>query len=81
MAWSDEPSDSQLNTLYRWFSWNMSNVKAREAVNYLRENSTRHDVSIEIGRIKKLFDSHALTEENAFESDIWADFSQGGNNE
>lgn len=74
MVWSDEPTDSQINALYRWLSWNLPTAQARSAVKYLRDNSTRREVSIEMSRIKALFDSHALTKDNAFESEIWDDY-------
>lgn len=71
MAWTDEPSYAQINCLYRWFSWNMTNDEARKAVDWLREHSTRREVSDEMARVKKLYDSHNLNCKNAFESEIW----------
>lgn len=76
MTWSDEPTDSQIGALYRWLSWNMAQDKARQAVNFLRDNSTRREVSIEMSRVKELYDHHLLNEQNAFESDIWEDYKR-----
>lgn len=75
MAWSDEPTDAQINAVYRWLSWNLPMQEAREAANFLRDNSTRHDVSVEMSRLRKLFDARVLTKDNAFESEIWEGFN------
>jgi hypothetical protein len=49
----------------------MTNEEARKAVDWLREHSTRREVSDEMARVKKLYDSNNLNRKNAFESEIW----------
>lgn len=71
MAWSDEPTDAQLNAVYRFISWKMSTPEAREAVQWLGEHSTRMDVSKEMTRLRDLFNSRKLTRDSCFESEIW----------
>lgn len=74
MAWTDEPSYAQINCIYRWFSWRMTNEEAMDASDWLKKHATRKEVSTEMNRLKKLFDSHNLDRKTAFSSDIWADY-------
>ena len=77
MAWSDEPTDAQLNTIYRWFKWNMSTAEAIRAVNWLGEHATRREVSYEMQRIKRFYDTHSLGPQ-VFDGDIWEGFDYDG---
>ena len=76
MVWSDDPTEPQINAVYRWLSWNMPTQEAREAANWLRDNSTRREVSTEMSRLKKLYDRRLLNKETAFESDIWEEYRE-----
>ena len=74
MAWSDKPTYAQTNCIYRWFSWRMTNEEAKEASKWLGEHATRREVSDEMTRIKKLYDSHNLDRKTAFDSSIWEEY-------
>ncbi len=73
-AWSDEPTEGQLNTLFRYFKWEMEREKALQALVYLQNIATRSDVSREIQRVKALKEKHALTEAKCLEGEIWEGF-------
>ena len=74
MAWSDEPTYGQINTVYRWLSWGMPNQLASAASKWMGEHATRQEVSNEMKRLKILFDKHELNETTAFESEVWEGF-------
>lgn len=76
MAWTDEPSYAQINCIYRWFSWRMTNEEAMDASHWLQKHATRKEVSEEMSRLKKLYDSHNLDRTTAFESDIWEGYKK-----
>ena len=71
MAWSDEPTDAQIGTLYHMIQWKMPTAEAIKAVNWLKENSTRRDVSYELKRVRELYIRHRLTKDNVFGSEAW----------
>ena len=48
MAWSDEPTYAQIETVYRWIEWHMPTQLASDAVHWLKEHATRKEVSDEI---------------------------------
>ena len=70
----NSPTYAQLDTLFRWFVWQMPRSEASAAVDYLKHNATRDQVSEEIGRIYPLFKNHTLNKQRCFEADIWRDF-------
>lgn len=74
MAWSDEPTEAQLGTVYNWLHWEMSNDKAYEAVRWLELTATRRDVSMEMKRLRGLKKKRLLDGKNCFESEIWEGF-------
>lgn len=74
MAWSDEPTYSQIQTIYRWIGWHMSNEEASKAVHWLKEHATRKEVSDEIKRLHDLYYSHKLNKDECFKSSIWDDY-------
>jgi len=74
MAWSDEPTEAQLGTIYSWFKWEMSNEKAAAAIEYLENTATRRDVSFEMRRLKNLKEKRLLDASKCFESEIWERF-------
>lgn len=78
MAWSDEPTEAQLNTIYRFIRWEMPNAEAIKAVNWLEERATRREVSDEIKRLKELYETRRLSFESCFESEIWEGYEYDG---
>lgn len=74
MAWSDEPTEAQLGTIYSWLRWEMTNEKAAAAIKYLENTATRRDVSYEMKRLKALKDKRLLDGNNCFQSEIWERF-------
>jgi hypothetical protein len=75
MTWGDKPTEAQINCIYRWLSWRMPNSEAADAAKWLQNNCNRKEVAKEMGRMKKLYDSHKLTRETAYESDVWSDYA------
>lgn len=73
MAWADKPTDAQINALYSWVRWHIPTKKAQDAVKWLAENSDRRAVSYEMKRIRELYMSHKLNEEECFKSSVWDD--------
>lgn len=71
MAWTDEPSETQLGTIYSWLRWHMSNDEARKAVLHLKNTATRREVSYEMVRLKELKEKRLLDADTCFRSDIW----------
>lgn len=74
MAWSDEPTETQLRTIYSWFSWEMDRELAVKAVSWLQKTATRSEVSTEMSRLKKLKEKRLLDFVKCFESEIWEGF-------
>ena len=74
MAWSDEPTEAQIGSIYHLIRWKMPNAEAIKASEWLRSNTTRRDVSYELKRIRELYMSHKLTKERCFDSEIWEGF-------
>lgn len=74
MAWSDEPTDAQIGALYHLIRWKMPNAEAIKALDWLKENATRRDVSYELKRVRELYIGHKLTKEDCFDSEIWEGF-------
>ena len=66
-----EPTYNQINLLYRWISWKMPTPEAQAAVQWLRNNATRDEVSKEIKRVGDLYHHHKLIREECFNSQIW----------
>lgn len=74
MAWSDEPTDAQIGSIYHLIRWKMPNAEAIAALDWLKANTTRREVSYELKRIRELYMSHRLTRDNCFDSEIWEGF-------
>lgn len=74
MAWSDEPTYAQIQTLYRWIERHMSNDEASKATHWLKEHATRKEVSDEIKRVHDLYYGHKLNKEECFNSNVWSDY-------
>ena len=71
MAWSDEPSETQLGTIFSWFRWCMPTEDAKKAVAWLEKTATRRDVSTEMSRLKNLKTKRLLDASTCFDSEIW----------
>lgn len=71
MTWSDEPTYAQISCICNWLSWHLPTEEAQRASTWLKEHATRHEVSDEMGRLRKLHKSHQLDRKNCFESDVW----------
>ena len=80
MAWSDEPTEEQLNAVYRFLDRHSSlqRDKALAATNYLKEHATRKQVSDELGRLRKLSIERKLNRDSCFDSAIWEGFEFDG---
>ncbi len=76
MAWSDEPTEPQLEAIYRLIRWNMPNAEAIRACNWLKDNTTRRDVSYEMKRLRELYINHKLTRNRCFEGEIWEGYHE-----
>ena len=74
MAWSDEPTDMQLGTIFSWLSWKVDRNTAQEAVKWLQNTATRRDVSAEMNRLRDLRQKNLLDASNCFTSEIWEGF-------
>ena len=74
MAWSDEPTDMQLGTIFSWLSWKVDRQTAQEAIKWLQNTATRRDVSAEMNRLRDLRQKNLLNASNCFESEIWEGF-------
>lgn len=75
MAWSDEPTDAQVGALYHFIRWKMPDAEAIRACEWLRENTTRREVSYELNRVRRLYLDHKLTLDRCFEGDIWEGYT------
>lgn len=78
MAWSDEPTQAQLATIYHLIRWKLPTAELAFAVKWLENNATRREVSYEMGRLRKLYIDHKLTKDNIFESEIWEGYKYDG---
>lgn len=74
MAWTDKPTEVQLAALLNWIKRATTYRKALAALDYLRENANRREVSEEMGRIRRLENEKRLDEQSCFESDVWSGF-------
>lgn len=71
MAWTDEPSDAQINSVLNLVRWEISREEIPKIADYLKANATRKELSTELGRLRQLKISRKLNRYNAFESEIW----------
>lgn len=75
MAWTDEPSDKQINALLNLIRWEIHRDEMKDIEEYLKVNATRHDVSEELGRLRDLKMNRKLNRDNAFEGEIWKNYN------
>lgn len=74
MAWTDKPTEAQLERLYQWLKWEMPTSKARDALDWLGQNADRRQVSDEMQRIRELKVARRLNHEECFASKIWESY-------
>ena len=75
MAWTDEPSDKQINALLNLIRWEIHLDEIKGIEEYLKTNATRRQVSDELGRLRDLKMNRKLNRDNAFESEIWKNYN------
>lgn len=75
MAWTDEPSEKQINALLNLIRWEIHRDEIKGIGEYLKANATRREVSEELGRLRDLKMSRKLNRDNAFESEIWKNYN------
>ena len=78
MAWNDKPTYAQIGVVYKWLSWRIPIQTAQKATKWLEDHATRYQVSLEIKRLKTLYDTFKLNEETCFASDVWKQFDPEG---
>lgn len=74
MAWSDEPTDAQLNAIFMLIRWTVPIPTAQRAVTWLKYHGTRREVSDEVKRLRELNQTRNLSALNCFEGEIWEGF-------
>ena len=74
MAWLDKPTKAQINALWQWFSWKMPSSEAKDALDWLEQNSTRKQVSDEMKRVRELSMTHGLNRETCFSGEVWQEY-------
>lgn len=75
MAWTDEPSDKQINALLNLIRWEIHLDEIKGIEEYLKTNATRREVSEELGRLRDLKMNRKLNRDNAFGSEIWKNYN------
>ena len=76
MEKSNEPTYSQIQTIYRWISWFMTTTESRKTVHWLKDNASRREVSLEIKRLYELHHQHKLDRDSLFEGKVWEGFER-----
>lgn len=71
MAWSDKPTPAQLGALANMIQWKLTVTECDKAIVYLRENSTRKELSDELKRVRDLYIERKLSRDNVFASPIY----------
>lgn len=72
MAWTDKPSDAQINALLHMVHWEITNADIPRISAYIEECKTRKEVSDELGRIKELKINRKLNKDTLYDSEFWA---------
>lgn len=74
MAWSDEPTDNQINALFNLVRWEISREEMPKMEAYLKEHATRRELSNELGRLRDLKIERKMNRDVAFAGDIWSEY-------
>ena len=77
MAWSDEPTPSQLGAVKRLTEGVIPNDKIVQALKHLENTATRREVSDELGRLRCLYIDRKLDKSTVYDSEIWDGFKGG----
>lgn len=75
MAWSDEPTMTQLAVVGGFIQWTVPTGVKVQALDFLKRTATRREVSYEIKRLRELYMTHRMSEDNVFDNEIWEGFS------
>ena len=71
MAWSDKPTPAQLGALANMIQWKLTVAECDKTIVYLRENSTRKELSDELKRVRDLYIERKLSRDNVWASPIY----------
>lgn len=71
MAWSDKPTPAQLGALANMIQWKLTVAECDKTIVYLRENSTRKELSDELKRVRSLYIERKLSRDNVWASPIY----------
>jgi hypothetical protein len=74
MAWTDKPSEKQINALLNMIRWEINRNEIKDIEEYLKKNTTRREVSDELGRLRDMIVNHRLTRDTAFAGELWANY-------
>lgn len=81
MAWSDEPTDTQIDAVLRMLKWQIREDERTKIADYLKDHCTRRDISSEMGRLRNLAIEKGINHKTAFESEIWEDYKRDSHTE
>jgi hypothetical protein len=71
MAWSDKPTPAQIGALASMIQWKLTVAECDKAIVYLRDNSTRKELSDGLKRVRNLYIERKLSRDNVFASPIY----------
>lgn len=74
MAWTDKPTDNQINALLNMIRWEITREDMPKINAYLVNNTTRKEVSEELGRLRMLKMSRKMNRDTAFAGAIWNNY-------
>ena len=74
MAWTDKPTDNQINALLNLIRWEITREDMPKINAYLVNNTTRKEVSEELGRLRMLKMSRKMNRDTAFAGAIWNNY-------
>lgn len=74
MGWLDKPTDAQINALRHMIYWKMSDAEVKDALDWLKKNATRKQVSEELTRVRDLYVKHSLDRNKCFAGEVWVEY-------
>lgn len=74
MAWTDKPTDNQINALLNMIRWEITREDMPKINAFLVNNTTRKEVSEELGRLRMLKMSRKMNRDTAFAGAIWNNY-------
>lgn len=78
MAWTDKPTQNQLDAIAYWFKWILYSKETAQATKWLGEHANRREVSTEMQRLRELYQTKRLDNINCYEAPIWDGFEMKG---